>query len=90
MAEKKIKTRVQSKHDIEANWKQALNFIPLAGEVIVYDPDSTYKAPRIKVGDGVTKVNDLSFMDANSYVMSSGVSDPSASTTGQYYFKYSS
>ena len=65
MAEKKIKTRVQSKHDIEANWRAATNFIPLAGEIIIYDPDSSHNVPRFKVGDGTSKVTALPFIDAN-------------------------
>ena len=56
-----IKARIQSKHDIESNWKQATGFSPLAGEIIIYDPDSNYSYPRFKVGDGKTNVNDLPF-----------------------------
>ena len=97
MAEKKIKTRVQSKHDIEANWVLATNFIPLAGEIIIYDPDASHNVPRFKVGDGTSKVTALPFIDANlidtiqaefENKISSGTADPSASTTSQYYFKY--
>ena len=32
-----LKTRVKHKHDIPANWEKAVNFIPLAGEIIIYD-----------------------------------------------------
>lgn len=41
MAEKKIKTRIQSKHDLEVNWITAGNngFIPYVGEFIVYDTE---------------------------------------------------
>lgn len=67
---KKINARLQQKHDIEANWKLAVNFIPLVGEIIVYDPDETHSYPRFKLGDGVIKdgvvvgtlVNDLPFL----------------------------
>lgn len=48
-----VKTRVQNKHDIEANWNLATSFIPLKGELIVYDPDSTHAKSRFKFGDGV-------------------------------------
>ena len=96
MAEKKIKTRVQNKHDYEYNWSQATGFIPLAGEIIVYDADinapgaakGTHSLPRFKVGDGVTTVVTLPFIDANSYIISSGATDPTTATIGQYYFKY--
>lgn len=73
MAEKKIKTRIQQKHDIEANWIKATSFIPLAGEMIVYDAETsstdltgtnrtspiTYE--RFKIGDGKTVVSSLPF-----------------------------
>ena len=35
--QKTIKTRVQHKHDLEFNWNLATGFIPLQGELIVYD-----------------------------------------------------
>jgi hypothetical protein len=106
MAEKKIKTRVQSKHDKEVNWNNATGFIPLAGEIIIYDPDDKHNVPRFKVGNGIlqadgtvegTPVTELPFADANlistiqaefDNKISSGTADPSASTIGQYYFKY--
>lgn len=40
MAEKTLNARMSQKHDIEANWLKATNFIPLAGEIIVYDKES--------------------------------------------------
>lgn len=54
-------SRITQKHDIENNWEKATNFIPLNGEIIVYDSDDSHAHQRIKIGDGVTKVNDLSF-----------------------------
>lgn len=67
MAEKKVKTRVQSKHDVEKNWNNATNFSPLPGEIIIYDKDNgvdggTHTKPRIKVGDGTTLVGALPFV----------------------------
>ena len=61
MAEKTLNTRMQQKHDVEANWLRATNFIPKAGEIIVYDADANYSIPRIKVGDGETLINELPF-----------------------------
>ena len=58
---KEIKSRIQQKHDIEANWKLAVNFIPKQGEIIIYDIDDNYDYERFKIGDGVTKINDLPF-----------------------------
>lgn len=63
MTEKNINSRIIHKHDIEANWIKATNFIPLAGELIIYDADEAYINPRVKIGDGVTLVNDLPFAD---------------------------
>lgn len=61
--EKNINSRVQHKHDTEANWNKATNFIPKAGEIIIYDADLTYNYPRIKIGDGNTLLSTLSFID---------------------------
>ena len=58
MANKILKTRVQNKHDTSANWGKATSFVPLAGEVIVYDD-----LKRIKIGDGQTTVTNLAFFD---------------------------
>lgn len=62
MAEKNVKTRVQHKHDVEANWNLATGFVPLAGELIVYDEDSTHDYKRLKIGDGSTVVGALNFV----------------------------
>lgn len=63
MAEKVFQSRTIQKHDIAANWAKATNFSPFAGEVIVYLADEHCTYPRIKIGDGVTNVNDLPFVD---------------------------
>lgn len=60
--EKQISSRIQHKHDIEANWEKATNFIPKAGEIVIYDAESgRYNFPRIKIGNGTTYVNSLPF-----------------------------
>lgn len=61
--EKTLKTRVVLKHDTEANWNKATTFIPLKGEVIIYDPDSTHTYSRQKIGDGVKTVVALPFFE---------------------------
>lgn len=72
MAEKKIYGRIAQKHDVEKNWLKATKFIPMKGELIVYDRDDnvededlkgTYSYERLKVGDGVTLVSALPFVD---------------------------
>ena len=65
-----IKTRIQLKSDTEANWNKAgpkegnPGFIPLRGELIIYSADETHAFSRLKVGDGVTNVVALPFIDA--------------------------
>lgn len=61
MAEKRVNTRIQNKHDTEANFNNA-TFSPLPGEIIVYDKDATHTKPRLKVGDGETPVTGLPFV----------------------------
>ena len=63
MANKIFQGRIVQKHDTEANWKKATNFVPLKGEIIVYDDLN-----KIKIGDGSTKINDLKFDTAVYYV----------------------
>lgn len=63
MAEKRLTGRLVNKHDTAANWARATTFVPMAGELIVYDVDSTYSYERLKVGDGTTLVNALPFVD---------------------------
>lgn len=64
--EKKMKERIQIKHDTAQNWAKAVNFTPLAGELIIYDgvlENGIYiEQPRIKIGDGVHKLAELPFM----------------------------
>lgn len=62
MATKNLKTRIQNKHDTEANWAKATTFKPLAGELIIYDKDSNNAKPRFKIGDGITTVTSLPFV----------------------------
>ena len=57
-------TRIQHKHDVEANWLKATTFAPKAGELIIYDIDATHSSPRFKVGDGTTLVTNLPFSTA--------------------------
>lgn len=63
MGEKQINGRIVHKHDTEANWNKAVNFIPKQGEIIIYDIDSLHNYERIKIGDGTTKVINLSFIN---------------------------
>ncbi len=67
---KTFKTRIIQKHDIEANWQKATNFVPKKGEIIVYDIDSNHNYERIKIGDGEHIPNNLPFVTDNYYTKS--------------------
>ena len=77
MNKKTFRARVQHKHKTEAQWildvytdatKTTLRedpFIPLGGELIVFDKDDTYDYDRIKFGDGINNVIALPFASAS-------------------------
>jgi hypothetical protein len=54
-----LKSNTTIKHDTSENWNKALNFIPKAEEIIIYDDVFPY---GIKMGDGKTKLRDLPFL----------------------------
>ncbi len=57
-----IKEQSFIKKDISENWEKAKNFIPKENEIIIYtDID------KKKIGNGKDKLNDLPFIDFNSY-----------------------
>ena len=69
-----IETRIQQKRDSTSNWNAAIGFIPLSGEIIVYNDYKTInkeidgeevqvQIPGIKIGDGRAYVQDLPFID---------------------------
>lgn len=48
------------KVDTEENWAKAINYIPDSFTIIVYTYEN--KSPKVKIGDGIHKVNDLPFL----------------------------
>ena len=71
-------TRIMLKHDTTIHWNNARGFVPMAGEVIIYDDyqiktwqveeygeivTKTENIPGIKIGDGNAYVQDLPFID---------------------------
>lgn len=86
-----LKTRISLKHDTEENWLKATNFVPKAGEMIIYDADSTHSAPRLKVGDGKNYVNDLPFANAfkNDLTITKTIGAFSGTTASPYTIPYS-
>jgi hypothetical protein len=69
--EKRIKARIIHKHKTYAEWyldvyDESENlrsdpFIPLNGELIIFDPDSSNEEKRFKFGNGITDVINLPF-----------------------------
>jgi hypothetical protein len=73
-----ITTRIKLKRDTTSNWNNAVGFIPLQGEVIIYTDyqtkswtveeygetvTKTVNIPGLKIGDGLAYVQDLPFVD---------------------------
>jgi hypothetical protein len=73
-----VNTRIQLKRDTTQHWNQAIGFIPLPGEVIIYEDyetktyiieengkttTKTINIPNIKIGTGNAYVQDLAFVD---------------------------
>lgn len=56
-----LNTRIIHTHDVEENWNKCTDFIPRAGELIIYDPDKTISYTRFKIGDGVKSITELDF-----------------------------
>lgn len=64
-----IDGRIQLKHDTKEHWESVqATFTPRAGELIIYDDykiDNSGKIiPGIKIGDGVSFLKDLLFIDS--------------------------
>lgn len=63
MSKGTVHARIQLKNDTESNWNKS-SFVPLPGEVIIYNEDGTHPFFRIKIGNGVLTVPELPFIDA--------------------------
>ena len=84
MAEKSLQARIQNKCDTTANWAKATNFVPKKGEIIVYSDGGGVGIPKMKVGDGTTKVGSLEFISAT--VPDASVSISGIVNTGEQTF----
>ena len=84
MAEKSLQARIQNKCDTTANWEKATNFVPKKGEIIVYSDGGGVGIPKMKVGDGTTKVGSLEFISAT--VPDASVSISGIVNTGEQTF----
>ena len=73
-----VNSRIQLKRDTTEHWNQAIGFVPLPGEVIVYEDyesrtlnieengemvTKTINIPNMKIGTGNAYVQDLAFVD---------------------------
>lgn len=45
-----LKTRQRQKRGSYTDWEKAVNFVPLSGEIIVYEADENHPTARFKVG----------------------------------------
>lgn len=68
--EKLMNTRVRQKIDTSENWSKAINFTPLAGEIIIYSD-----LKKFKVGDGISLVNELDFYNENTFYVTLSYTD---------------
>ena len=65
-----MNARISQLHKTEAEWLEVqaqyeannMVFVPNAAELIVYDPDDNCEYARLKIGDGVTALQDLPFL----------------------------
>ena len=63
MAEHKVlNSRVLLKNDLATEWAKVPDFIPLEGEIIIYNYDNG-AAPKFKIGNGSTKISVLPFFN---------------------------
>ena len=86
--EKRLHTRIVLKHDLEVNWLSSANFIPMQGELIIYDTEvaqdgtiltlpegrsTPYTYERFKLGDGINTVVNLPFVDETAVLKSTQI-----------------
>lgn len=56
-----MKARVSFLHKKEAEWLKFADWVPAAGELVVYDVDSEHSYARVKLGDGQRTLSELDF-----------------------------
>lgn len=61
-----VKSNATIKVDRVENWEKAKNYIPDKFTILVFEYENS--SPRIKIGDGTHKVNELPFLN-NSEVL---------------------
>lgn len=87
MAKTYFNTRISLKHDTTANWDKNPTFVPMNGEIVVYDDykqivtedGTTVNLQGLKIGNGKTPVASLPFftdklvLDLSSHISNSVV-----------------
>ena len=64
LMDKYFNVRVKLRNDSHYNWEnKAKDFVPLDGEIILYDIDDAHPYQLIKVGNGYTPVIELPFLN---------------------------
>lgn len=61
-----LNTRILLKHDTPEKWNEIPDFIPLAGEIIIYDGVN----PQVKIGNGTDTIAELNFLSSEFDVIS--------------------
>ena len=56
-----MKARLSQLHKTEAEWDSIPDFVPMHGELIIFDVDTKHNYVRLKIGDGITKLTYLPF-----------------------------
>lgn len=56
-----IKSNAVVKVDTFENWNKAVNYIPDSFTIVVYTYEN--ESPKVKIGDGIHKVNELPFLN---------------------------
>lgn len=62
-----LETRIQCKYDTQDKW-YSTRFVPARGELCVFAPDNDHLKARLKIGDGVTTIYDLPFVEIGDYI----------------------
>lgn len=55
--------RIKLRNDSHSNWAKKTDFVPMDGEIVIYDIDNSHQYQLIKIGDGITKLQDLPFIN---------------------------
>ena len=61
-----VKSNATIKVDRAENWDKAVNYIPDKFTILVFEYDNG--SPRIKIGDGSHKVNELPFLNKSEVI----------------------